>query len=465
MAEKTAAQVMEESMQAIEKGLEDIQKNKASKAEVLKLIDERKSLDAEAVKAAEAKLDEAVDEVEILKTESDTMKKQLRTMKANGYGSLKDSQGNYRGLYRSPEEAKAVGLMMMAASMHAGIDNSAVKAKRDAVLKALDSMATEVKWLDDEGNRIQAATTSSQGSGAVFATTEQAPGLIMLLEQYGKFRSNAMNVPLGATTTLMPKIDSLLTVYVPGETNVPSMTDVLAGMLSLTPKTMMALTAYSMELDEDSAIGLAELYGMLFARSLAYYEDLCGFLGDGTSTYFGFTGICGALRAVDATIGNIKSLVVASGNAYSEITLVDFEKLIGTLPEFADNEDAKHYCHKYFYYTVMIKLALAAGGVTATEIITGAGKREKSFLSYNVDFSQVMPKVAANSQICDIFGNLRMGAMLGTRGGMEFAQSDQRFFDQGMIALRVRSRVHINAHGVGDTSKAGPLCALITAAS
>ena len=147
------------------------------------------------------------------------------------------------------------------------------------------------------------------------------------------------------------------------------------------------------------------------------------------------------------------------------MTLANFNSVIGTLPDMADNGEAQWYVHRYFYFTVMVALALATGGADATEVILGAGQRKKMFLAYPVDFTQVMPKAAANSQICALLANLRMGAYLGTRGGMEFAQSDQRYFDQGLMAVRGRDRIAINVHGVGDTTNAGPICGLITAAS
>ena len=230
------------------------------------------------------------------------------------------------------------------------------------------------------------------------------------------------------------------------------------------PTFLIALTANSIELEEDSLVALGELLADLFTRSFAYYEDLCGFLGDGTSTYFGFKGITGALLAVDATIANIKSLVVGTGNAYSELVLGDFNKVQGTLPEFAAG-NAKWYEHRYFYYTVFVALALAAGGTHASEVIMGAGQLQKLQLGAPVEFTQVMPKAEANSQICSILGDLSMGAYLGVRGGLEFAASSDRYFEKGLIAVRGRDRVAINVHGVGDTTNAGPICGLITAAA
>jgi len=449
---------LKETADLVEKGLEDIQENKTSKTQVLDLIEERTSGDKELITKARTDIDELNTGVGELKAVLDELQKKLRAAKAAEPTELSLGASRYNGKFSSPFEAKRFALLVMAAVTAAA---PKLKEQYDAACKALDDMGCEPYWLDPTGRKTM--TGSSQAGGGALVTIEQSPTIIKLLEDYGRYRANARNMPMGAGTTLVPKIDGLLTVYCPGEGGAITKSDPTIKTVSLTPKTLCALTAFSMELEDDSLVALGELLADLFARSFAYYEDLCGFLGDGTSTYFGFTGITGALRAVDATIGNIKSLVVGAGNAYSELTLANFESVVGTLPNFADNGEARWYVHRYFYFTVMVKLALAVGGVNATEVLQGV--RKKEFLSYPVDFTQVMPKAEGNSQICALLANLRMGAYLGTRGGLEFATSDQRYFDQGLIAVRGRDRCAINVHGVGDTTNAGPICGLITAAS
>lgn len=445
---------IEKTVELIEKSIDDLAKGKATKDEVVKLIDERTATDKQALKAAENTATKAQEMAEELKAQNEAFGKQLKALMQGGVPRHAD--GSYAGRLGSAQEAKTLGLLIMAATQK---DVS----RREHFIKFVEKMGQNPIFVDSDGKKTMTGT--SQAGGGALVTIEQVPSLIKLLESYGVFRASAMNMPMGAGATIQPKIDGLLTVYVPGEGGTVTGSDPSIGTISLVPKAMTALTGYSMELDEDSAIPLAEMLADLFARSFAYYEDLCGFLGDGTSTYFGFRGIAGALRAVDATIANIKSLVVGSGNAYSELVLGDFESCVGNLPDFADNGEACWYAHRYFYWTVMVKLALAAGGVTATEIITNAATRQKSYLGYPVKFTQVMPRAEANSQICTVFGNLRQGAQLGVRGGIEFAQSSDRYFDQGLIAVRGRNRVAVNVHGVGDTSKAGPIVGLITAAS
>jgi HK97 family phage major capsid protein len=189
---------------------------------------------------------------------------------------------------------------------------------------------------------------------------------------------------------------------------------------------------------------------------------LIAFLGDGTSTYFGMTGITGALRNVSDTISEIKSLIVASGNAYSEITLGDFRKVVGILPEDAD-ENAQWYMNKKFYYNVVYPLAETAGVANLFEILSD--RKGRFLLGYPVEFVSSMPSTEANSQICAILGDLSMGAYLGQRKGLTIAKSSDVYFANDQLGIRGIERVDVSAFGVGDTEEAGPIVALITAPS
>jgi HK97 family phage major capsid protein len=449
----------DETITKIDAALQDIKADKASTSEVLALIDERKTADAELAAKITTEHEQTKSAVDELKVLGDEMNKKIRQLKSSAAEESRSDCG-YVGHFSSPQRAKTFALLVLA-----GITGGEPKLKDryDRVKKSLDDMGVEPYFVDEHGRKTMTGT--SQTGGGVLVTVEQSPEIIKLLTTYGNFRANARPWPMGAGATLVPKVDGLLTVYCPGEGGTITQTDPTLKLISMTPKGLMALTGFSLDLEDDSLVALGELLADLFARSFAYYEDLCGFLGDGTSTYFGFKGIVGALMAVSATIANIKSLVVGAGNTYAELTLANFNSVSGTLPKDFDNEDTKWYVHKYFYHTVMVALALAAGGATATEVILGAGQKRRIFLGDNVEFASVMPRAEANSQICALLANLRMGAILGTRGGMEFATSDQRYFDSGVIAVRGRDRVAINVHGVGDTTNAGPICGLITAAS
>jgi HK97 family phage major capsid protein len=314
---------------------------------------------------------------------------------------------------------------------------------------------------------LKAAGRKALGEGTATAGGVLVPEELMLrviakLGQYGKFRRDATVLPMGSDTTKVPKIDVDLTVYEPGENADLEHSDMSFSQVGLTAKKWACITKVSSELEEDSIIALGEILALSMVRSMAKKEDEVGFIGDGTETYFGMTGIVGALRGVDATIGNIAGLQVGSGNAYSELTIDDFEDLVALLPSEAD-EGAAWYVSKKFFFSVMHRLARAAGASDMFAILSD--RKERYFMGYLVNFVHAMPSVEANSQICALLGDLQLGAYLGERRELRIDRSAEVHFTNDQIGFRGIERIDINAFGVGDTSEAGPIVGLITAAA
>ncbi|MFT3745451.1 MAG: phage major capsid protein [Pyrinomonadaceae bacterium] len=287
--------------------------------------------------------------------------------------------------------------------------------------------------------------------------------IVQLMEKYGVFRSHAHIVPMSSDRRTDPILNGELESQFVGEMEEGSDQDLDFGMIGYTARKQMVLIPFSSELSEDSAISIGDHLAEASARAFAYKEDICGFNGDGTSTYGGMLGIREALKSVDGTIANIKGLQVGSGNAYSELALVDFEGVVGRLPDYADTGSASWYVSRKFYYNVMVRLLLAASGTTPTEI---EDARNRKFLGYPVVFAKVMPSTEANSQVCAIFGDLSLGARLADRRLFTTAIDESLLFRKDALLFRATSRFDINcSFGVGDTTDAGPIVGLITAAS
>ncbi len=315
------------------------------------------------------------------------------------------------------------------------------------------------------GKSELAEKTMSESSGATGGFTvpeELATWLIDRLGRYGTFRRNAMTVQMGSEKLHVPAVAADLTIYSPGEGAAITQSDMSFKLVQMAAQKLAALCAITSELDEDSIVGMGEIVGISVTRSMAKVEDEIGFVGDGTDTYFGMTGICSALLGVDNTIGNIEGLHVGTGNAWSELDLGDFEATAALLPEDADG-NAKWYCSKQFYWNVMHPLALAAGAADMFAILSAV--KQRHFMGYPVEFTAAMPKTEANSQICALLGDLELGAYLGERKALDIVKSPHPYFSQDLIAIRAIERIDINAYGVGDTSEAGPIVGLITAAS
>jgi HK97 family phage major capsid protein len=226
----------------------------------------------------------------------------------------------------------------------------------------------------------------------------------------------------------------------------------------------MGLTLISNELNEDSVVALGDEAIRQFTEAQTNTEDTAGFLGDGTSTYHGIFGIIPKLTAL--TAAGIKNAASGSNDDWSVITLANLQQLPAVLPEYP-GMNPKWYCHKAFWATVMEPLALAAGGNTVTEIQNGVPV--KRFLGYDVVISQVLPNTADTAEIVCLFGDLRMGSMLGDRKGGQIAMSTDAtvggvsVFGTDQIAMLYVTRFGINNHSLGSSSAVETFAALKTA--
>jgi HK97 family phage major capsid protein len=317
------------------------------------------------------------------------------------------------------------------------------------------------QWCEQNGIGTKALNESTNYLGGYLVPPEFATDIIDLREQYGVARRVARVVPMASDTLSIPRRVSGLTAYFVGEASTITASDKGWDQVNLVAKKLAALTLWSSELNEDAMISIGDDLAGEIAYAFSQKEDECYFNGDGTSTYGGITGVRQKLRDVDSTIANIKGIQVASGNAYSEIVLSDFHGVLGRLPLYARN-GAQWIMSATFFDTVAHKLQTAAGGNTIVDIANGGVPR---FLGYPVTLSQVMPTTEANSQICALLGNFRLGSTFGDRRLLSLALSSEYKFAEDQLAIRGTQRFDINVHDVGNTTAAGPIVGLITAAA
>lgn len=320
---------------------------------------------------------------------------------------------------------------------------------------------TSQKWCADNGIQTKALSEGTNYLGGYLVPPEFSTDIIDLREQYGAARQVARIVPMSSDTLSRPRRTGGVTAYFVGEAAAIPASDKTWDNVNLVAKKLAALTLWSSELSEDTMVSIGDDLAGEIAYAFSQKEDECYFNGDGSSTYGGIIGIRQKLRDVDGTIGNIKGLQVASGNAYSEIVLKDFHGVLSRLPQYARN-GARWIMSTTFFDLVAHSLQTAAGGNTIADIANGGMPR---FLGYPVTFSQVMPDTESNSQICALLGNFALGTMLGDRRIVSLALSTEYKFAEDQLAIKGTERMDINIHDVGNTVKAGPIVGLITAAS
>lgn len=320
------------------------------------------------------------------------------------------------------------------------------------------------------GDVLAVAHGESDGTtGGNFLVPEEfSSDLIVLRESYGVARRLMMRVSMSSDIKHIPARASGLTAYFVNESDQITESNMTWSDVMLSAKDLGAIARMSNQLSADSVIEVGDQLAGEIAYAFANKEDECAFNGDGTSTYGGIRGARDALvtAAGSPTTTSAGGVIVGTGNALSELVLTDFEAVVGVLPQYADTPNATWVCHRLFYYNVMKKLELAAGGATAMEIATGNRRARPLFLGYPVEFSQVMPSAAANSRLMALLGDFTLGAKFGDRQQNSIMFSEHAYvnsesvFERNQIAVRGTERFDIVVHGVGNTTTAGPIVGL-----
>lgn len=304
---------------------------------------------------------------------------------------------------------------------------------------------------DERSLLAKANITSNISSGGATVPDIFIPSLIELKELRGAARQVLDVQTVGSDVVQFPRRTGGVSVYWAGEAGSITASDVATNVVQVVANKMTALTYVSNELLNDSAINFGDFVAREHAYAFADKEDEAVFNGDGSSTYGTHTGFRTKLLT-DATPANNAGVVVGDGSAsYSALTLPNFEAVVGRAPAYVDQANPVWVCHKEFYFNTMAKLALAAGGVTSIEVANGL--RQQIFMGYPVVFSQVMPRIAAASQVCCLFGAFNLAAKATqVGGGMQIASDASVGFASDTTAFRGTNRFGISVHDVGNTS-------------
>ncbi len=312
------------------------------------------------------------------------------------------------------------------------------------------------RWCEDHGveSRVQASGVNSLG-GAL-TSDELSTEIIRLVEEYGAFPQFARRMPMSVDTMVVARRTGGLTARPIGENSEPSTSDVTFDNVELNAKIWGIANRVPNSLLEDSVINLADLLAVEVAQSFAEAFDNAGFIGDGTSTYHGITGIC--TKILQSAYS--KSVVAAaSGNpTFDQLDLTDFTNTVARLPVYA-RRNASWYISPAGYASSMLRLAMSAGGVTSANIEGGFGN---SFLGYPVRFAHPMESnlTGTAGSVLALFGDLSQAATFGERRGVSIKTASERYIEYDQTLTFATTRVAMVVHDLGSTTVAGPIVAL-----
>jgi HK97 family phage major capsid protein len=329
---------------------------------------------------------------------------------------------------------------------------------RAAVFKNAD----DIRWCKDHGVENRALGENSNSAGGVLVPEEFAARVIRLVENYGTFAASSVEkVTMTRDTMIIPKRVTGTTAYFVGEGTAVQESEPSYANVQLIAKKLAVGTRMSTEVVEDALISLADAVATEFATSLAYKIDLCGWVGDGTSTY---GGIQGAVNRVND--GTHAASVVTSGSGrtgFETLTVADFVNVIGKMPLYA-RSGAQWYISPTGFASSMARLRYAAGGNTVETV--GGGANE-TFLGFPVNLVHVMDSTlgADTGKVKVLFANLGLSSIYARRRDFSVRMYDQVYATTDQLLLQGTMRFDIVHHSLGDNSVAGPVIALKTAAS
>jgi HK97 family phage major capsid protein len=315
-----------------------------------------------------------------------------------------------------------------------------------------DQKSTDMDVL--KGATTKGAILYDAGQGGTFAPPpEFRAELIELLDEYGTARRLCPFMPIPKEGVEIPRWDSDLAMSWATEAAADTDQDPATSKVGLYPKRLSGLMKISYDLLLADGVGMVDQGFRSFSRNAANKEDSAFFLGDGTSTYGGIVGIANALGSA--------GLKTSANNSWGAVTDAEVQDWMGLLAHYAwQNPPLAFTMTSGAFFSVLNRLNFAKGGVTYQEGSNGAVQ-----FAYNgIPFvwNNVTQATSAANTNFGYFGSFGLGIKCGQAGTLEFRQSDQRYFDEYSLAIRVDEHVDINCHDLGDSSNAGPVVGIKT---
>ncbi len=305
---------------------------------------------------------------------------------------------------------------------------------------------------------LEITNAAYEGSGAAGGYLVPSPvsqTIIDVREAVGVARQVLKVMPVTAESLSIPKKAGGLTVYAPGEGTAITDSDKSWSQIALMMRKRAVASLLSQELVADSIISVVDDIFSEMGYALAQQEDREAINGNGgDSTYFGVRGLLSSIGA-----GGVSTAAVSS--TWAAITLAEVSAAVGLLPDRYFPYEPSWICSHSFYNQVFQRLGFAAGGATASEVMTGT-PNVRSFLGYKCYLTSQMPTATAVSTKCALFGAFDQAGMLGDRGAIRVSRSDDYKFLEDQVVLKATSRYDINIHDHGDASAAGAYVALST---
>lgn len=313
------------------------------------------------------------------------------------------------------------------------------------------------RWCIDHGLDLRSMSAGDNSAGGYLVPDSLSTAIIDFRLLYGMCRRMAQYQPMGGLTMSVPVVSSGPTAYFKGENASFTAADLGLGNVELVAKKLTAMTLVSNELVEDAIIDLAYLVADRQGYAFAGKEDDCLMNGDGTSAYGGIVGLKARLEAA-----GMAGIYTAATNTDSpqEVIAAELSGVMAKLPSYA--RKGAVWCTSPAFDELIFGRLMAAGGGNTT--ITLAGETVQAYLGKPrevCEFCYADATADLTGKAMAFYGNFKQGVLFGERRGITIEVLRERYADQDSIGIKGTERIDIVPHGVGTTSAAGPIVALI----
>jgi HK97 family phage major capsid protein len=353
----------------------------------------------------------------------DNLEKYTRQVGQLSGGSHVDP--NYRGFWGSEERAKQFGEFVLAGHHP---QPEIRRACAESLCKSGLRIRTKSGQFVSADDYIKAMGESSDVAGGYLVPDEIGRELIRNVEQYGVARKFLRRVPMSSERQSWPKRTGGTTVYYPDEGVAITPSDVSLGSVRLTAKKWAQLTFVSRELSEDSVIAVGELLALEFALALANAEDRNAFMGDGTSTYAGITGVFNSENVALVTAGSTHT-------SFQSLTFDDLADTVGAVPGWVLEAPDTAWFMSSSIEHICRGITDLGGRPILVDPNEGGPRR---ILGYPVVRTQVCPTISDDGthKKALAFGSLRAWGLLGERRTMAIERSEHVKFAEDQLAFK-----------------------------
>jgi HK97 family phage major capsid protein len=284
------------------------------------------------------------------------------------------------------------------------------------------------------GLQTRAALTSSD----IPLPTIYVPQVVELVWKYGQFRANSTVFPLGAGTVNLPQLKAGEDAFGIVAASAPvGEKKVAAQNVTFTAQKVGGIIRIPTEIEEDTFIPLGQFLARYIARRFAHFEDMFGFLADGSGTYASRNGVGANATAQSPAL--VTQLTTGKTKP-SDATLADWRNMRALINAAAIASGA-YYCHP----TMEPLLSGYNTSATVMPYRPATGTQPATLDGFPIRWVGVMQPFktsAAASAYLAYFGDLSYW-YLGERGQPRVETSREVYFATDEIGMRAIERIDI----------------------